>query len=1031
MARKSVADLKKLTEILELFEILNVEYDDDLDKSELKKILQQLLQDQSSDNGQYSNGISGLEIICDAKRNDKEKREKLICFYTKLEECLSNLGDQDLSILEDLLGVDIAVNNILSEMKSKLIHTQYYLLISGETSCGKSTLINLILNEDILPCHTLHKTANIWEISYGGKRTVVVHYKTMNGNEECPPLPKQIPIESRENCGKSFSEQLESCVANEQLDLIEKFELYWPHDLLKQGVVIFDSPGVGHSDEMDAILMKYLPIAFAYIYVIDIPHAGGIDKVLKKKMKAMAEKINLLFDSVEHMSRLTECTLFIGNKWDMLKKKSNEEKEKVKRNVYDELKDCWGMPNIEKHVIFMSATDAITVQDYGGSAPEFKILLENIHQLILRSIILRLYNHWQWLDTIMSETVTLSNFYDQTVCDLQDKRHQVQLLSERAIKIQQTYSKHETQLLTNLERQQNALSNKIKEHISLKEFEHQLFSWESKYAFDLLGSNWEKTKENVDKAIVRKYLHLLDEWEKKEKVYAKIHSAIVDDHLKSFNLLKEDLERFEGIGSSIKRQVAYFRNRSQTLPTKVLVGAASPIWLPVAAAGIFLSAPVIGFMTFFKMIDHNKHKLEFSENPVKYMKQRSQKFLEAKRKEEILTEAVQVMAKTKKIVSAYHNLIPRRIEADRKMVKQLKYETRNQDKVYKEYKNIFITTQRLREEMIDLGEELFPELLDRRDLAWSTAEHVFVGEGEFSKVYRGHLKIFSRSEMTDVAVKVFNKPFDDINTRFYFNEEIKIRHLKHQNVLKFLGAIKIETCSKSKYCYIFVMPICKINLREHLFNSNSCPTQSNDTKQAIMKYFTYAKQIADGLNYIHEMGLVHRHLKLENVLVTNDDKVAISDVGIVGQFKEAEESLIYLAPEVLKNLEHRIKPGDIYSFGIMLWEMWYGVTAFRELMPIIRENFRAKLLDGHRPEIMEQEVNHPKARETMEDCWTTCYEKRITAKNCFDRLEFMVNSFKNKKCSNSGEHPHRREISIIGGSSFIGDNITVNMYNSN
>lgn len=135
----------------------------------------------------------------------------------------------------------------------------------------------------------------------------------------------------------------------------------------------------------------------------------------------------------------------------------------------------------------------------------------------------------------MSETVTLSNFfYDQTVFDLQDKRHQVQLLSERAIKIQQTYSKHETQLLTNLERQQNALSKKIKEHISLKEFEQQLFSWESKYAFDLLGSNWEKTKENVDKAIVRKYLHLLDEWEKKEKIYAMIHSAIVDDHLKRF-----------------------------------------------------------------------------------------------------------------------------------------------------------------------------------------------------------------------------------------------------------------------------------------------------------------------------------------------------------------------------------------------------------------------------------------------------------------------------------------------------------------
>ena len=42
--------------------------------------------------------------------------------------------------------------------------------------------------------------------------------------------------------------------------------------------MIIDSPGVGESEEMDQILMSYLPKAFAFIYVISCGDAGGIQK---------------------------------------------------------------------------------------------------------------------------------------------------------------------------------------------------------------------------------------------------------------------------------------------------------------------------------------------------------------------------------------------------------------------------------------------------------------------------------------------------------------------------------------------------------------------------------------------------------------------------------------------------------------------------------------------------------------------------------------------------------------------------------
>ena len=47
---------------------------------------------------------------------------------------------------------------------------------------------------------------------------------------------------------------------------------------LQQGIVIVDSPGIGESSIMDEVVKKYLPEAFAFIYVINTANAGGIQK---------------------------------------------------------------------------------------------------------------------------------------------------------------------------------------------------------------------------------------------------------------------------------------------------------------------------------------------------------------------------------------------------------------------------------------------------------------------------------------------------------------------------------------------------------------------------------------------------------------------------------------------------------------------------------------------------------------------------------------------------------------------------------
>jgi serine/threonine-protein kinase len=110
-----------------------------------------------------------------------------------------------------------------------------------------------------------------------------------------------------------------------------------------------------------------------------------------------------------------------------------------------------------------------------------------------------------------------------------------------------------------------------------------------------------------------------------------------------------------------------------------------------------------------------------------------------------------------------------------------------------------------------------------------------------------------------------------------------------------------------------------------------------------------AIHILEGLAYIHANGIIHRDLKPENIMVGPDDQIKLIDFGIAGDLSAKRLTFTnltaalgtpdYISPEQVKG-KRGDRRSDIYSLGVMLYEMLTGSTPFTGPSPLAVMNDR-------------------------------------------------------------------------------------------
>ena len=96
--------------------------------------------------------------------------------------------------------------------------------------------------------------------------------------------------------------------------------------------------------------------------------------------------------------------------------------------------------------------------------------------------------------------------------------------------------------------------------------------------------------------------------------------------------------------------------------------------------------------------------------------------------------------------------------------------------------------------------------------------------------------------------------------------------------------------------------------------------------------------IARGMSYLHSQGILHRDLKSENILLGQDMSVKVADFGIsclesqCGSGKGFTGTYRWMAPEMIKE-KHHTRKVDVYSFGIVMWEILTALVPFSDMTP--------------------------------------------------------------------------------------------------
>src|SRR6266566_2171492 len=191
-----------------------------------------------------------------------------------------------------------------------------------------------------------------------------------------------------------------------------------------------------------------------------------------------------------------------------------------------------------------------------------------------------------------------------------------------------------------------------------------------------------------------------------------------------------------------------------------------------------------------------------------------------------------------------------------------------------------------------------------------------IGQGGFADVYLGEHVYLN----TQAAIKVLQMRLSDEDKRSFLEEARTIAHLKHPQIVRIL-----------EYDVAEGIPFL---IMEYASNGTLRQLYPKGTILPPMVVGSYVKQIAAALQYAHNQKLIHRDVKPENMLLSHQNSVLLSDFGLAiivqssrDRLQSVAGTVTYMAPEQLQG--RPCPASDQYALAVVVYEWLSGERLFQ------------------------------------------------------------------------------------------------------
>eukprot|EP01091_Cochliopodium_minus_P016685 TRINITY_DN6320_c1_g1_i1.p1 TRINITY_DN6320_c1_g1~~TRINITY_DN6320_c1_g1_i1.p1 ORF type:complete len:1790 (-),score=679.77 TRINITY_DN6320_c1_g1_i1:91-5460(-) len=240
------------------------------------------------------------------------------------------------------------------------------------------------------------------------------------------------------------------------------------------------------------------------------------------------------------------------------------------------------------------------------------------------------------------------------------------------------------------------------------------------------------------------------------------------------------------------------------------------------------------------------------------------------------------------------------------------------------------------EEPISTGDDELDKLLVQKPSTQNTNSNIManikwtdlqlsqrLGVGTFGTSFKG---ICRKKEVTIKKLKV--QRFADRFIQQFLQEAEILGSVKHPNLAPFYGA-----CVDNQLCTIQQF-IKGGNLFGYL-------RQKGNTIDFQFIVNT-SKQVASALQYLHKHEIIHRNLCSKNIIITSQSQAVLNDYGLFfvkdSVYQTAMGYPEYESPEVLERDPKITTAADVFSYGVLLWELFARETPYSGLNPIQIKN---------------------------------------------------------------------------------------------